>query len=300
MKKIVVLLTFLMVMLLFAACATGEAEYTADSNEDSFEEDSMDSNNEEDNSSNENNEDASDTDGAVPKGYPEDLVPIMDGSRIFAGGSENLDNEKASVWVKLLSPGEPEEVAAFYRDILSGASDMKDEQLGGIYFLEGTLEGKAVAMKITEQTFEDGFPTSTLIEISGIDSVEKEKSSTSSDIGKANTGLINEDKIPSGYNKDLVPIVGGSEINKADEMEYNGNTAYVLVCYSKEEKEEVLKFYKEVMENAKDKEEGTLSTGSYYLNGSLDNAKIYLVIGDEDVHDKYKSFYNMTVEMLGQ
>ncbi|KUO50374.1 MAG: hypothetical protein APF76_11760 [Desulfitibacter sp. BRH_c19] len=131
-----------------------------------------------------------------------------------------------------------------------------------------------------------------------IDDIEDEQSGNAAEIGKANTGLINEDKIPSGYRKDVAPIVGGSEIYDGQVLEQNGNTYYWIMCYSKAEKEDILKFYKEVLENATDKEEGTLSTGSYYLNGTLDNVRISLTIGDEDVHEEYKSFFPITMEML--
>ena len=307
-KKVLIFFITLLIISLFVACSAEKAEQPADSQQtDSYKDVSSHENSGESsnksNNENDNNEDgevkSSNEDIPLPKGYPEGLVPIIDGSKISAGGNESLNNGKASVWVTILSSGEPEEVAAFYRNILSSATEKKDEKFAGIYFLEGILEGKEVVMEITEEIFEDGFHTLTSIEISGIDSGEEEKSGSTIDMGKANTGLINEVRIPRGYNKDLVPIIGGSEINSADETEYNGNTAYVLVCYSKEEKEDILEFYKEVLKNAIDIEEGTLSnSGAYTLNGTLDNAKIYLYIGEEDVHEKYKSLYNMTVEIL--
>jgi len=131
-------------------------------------------------------------------------------------------------------------------------------------------------------------------------SADNQQESSYEDVSsdETNEGLINEDIIPDGFNRDLVPLVGGSEIRNSDEVEQDGNKAYVLVCYSKKEKEDILEFYKEVLENATDKEEGTFSTGSLYINGKLDNAKISILIGDEDVREEYKSFYNLTLEMI--
>lgn len=300
MRKVSVLLIALLMILPLAACSAEKAESPQDSQQTSSNEDA--SSEQSSNQSNSNNQsgqvESFDEDIPIPKGYPENLVPIMDGSRVFSGGNENQPNGKASVWVKILSPEEPEEVAAFYRNVLSGAGQKKDEMFAGICYLEGILEGIEIRIKITEEVYYDGFPTTTFIEITGLDSIDDKEAASTIDTGAANTGLINEDKIPGGYRKDLVPIVGGSEIYSSDEMEYNGNTAYVIVYYSVEKKEDVLEFYKEVLKDAADKEEGAFSTSSYYLNGTLDNVKVSLIIGDEDVHEEYSSFCNLTMEML--
>ena len=81
-------------------------------------------------------------------------------------------------------------------------------------------------------------------------------------------------------------------------MEQNGNVAYMIMCYSKEEKEDIYEFYKKLMQSFKDKEEGTFSSGSHYINGIIDNTKSYLIIGDEVIYEEYESMFSITMEIL--
>lgn len=307
MKKIFFLVIILVVILSIIACSTEISDQSIDNQQgssnadDSGDDISDESNNESigETESNEVNEIESSNEGLpIPKGYPENLIPIMSGSRIFAGGDEILNDGKASIWIKVLSTEKSDEVSAFYRAVLNGASEKKDEKFGGIHFLEGILEGKQILIKITEDMFKDGFPTSTLIQVIGIGSIENEISHNTIDIGRVNIDLTNEDKMPNGYRKDLVPIVEGTKIYDGREMEQNENITYMIMCYSKEEKADIYEFYKELMQNFKDKEEGTFSSGSHYINGTIDNVRAYLMIGVEDVHEEYKSRYSITMEIL--
>lgn len=132
---------------------------------------------------------------------------------------------------------------------------------------------------------------------------EDTKKDVNSTVDRGKSNIINEEKIPEGYKKDLVPIVEGSEIYDGQKLEGYENTTYGLMCYSEEEQDYIVEFYKDVMKNAKGKTEGSLNPGSYYIDGTVENVKVYIVISEENgenYNEKYKSSFTITMELLGE
>lgn len=113
---------------------------------------------------------------------------------------------------------------------------------------------------------------------------KKSGSAKKIDIDKANTEIINEDAIPEGYRKDLVPIVPGSEIYGEQEGVYTFTdpSRFHLVCLSEEKMEDIVEFYKEVMKNAEDKREDTSNPNGCFLDGIIDDTLFTIVIKRED------------------
>ncbi|HHV19022.1 MAG TPA: hypothetical protein GXZ27_09245 [Thermoanaerobacterales bacterium] len=115
------------------------------------------------------------------------------------------------------------------------------------------------------------------------ENTKKSGSAKPIDIEKANTGIINENKIPEGYRKDLVPIVPGSEIYGEPEPVIGDKepSQFHLTCLSEEKMENIVEFYKAVLENAEGKREITPDPNGCFLEGILDNVFYTILIKKE-------------------
>ncbi len=134
---------------------------------------------------------------------------------------------------------------------------------------------------------------------------EKSGNAKGIEIDKANTGIINEDKIPEGYRKDLVPIVAGSEIYGGRVGGNEKIPSYHLTCLSEEETESIVEFYKAVMENAANKKVTEPDTNVCFLEGRIENVNIIITIKKElgresggSFDQKYKTSIFIDLQIL--
>ncbi|MFP4016972.1 MAG: hypothetical protein ACLFUI_08050, partial [Halanaerobiales bacterium] len=76
----------------------------------------------------------------------------------------------------------------------------------------------------------------------------------------------------------------------------------IIQFYSRDDKDQVLNFYKGVLKNAENKKESVMekeSGNSYSLAGVLDNYKASFVISDVNIEGfEYKTLINLEVNLL--
>jgi len=232
----------------------------------------------------------------IPNGYPEDLVPLMEGYKIVAGASGEKE-----IWVKYMVDVEIDEAAAFYKDILSKGNLKNAQKMGDkLYMLDGEFGDKTVSISVTTEIMYDNYQSNVLISIKGDMGAEEYSSEAANvDLSTANKNITDMDQVPGDYPTDLVPLYGSSMVKHGEKSEYNGKDIFLLQIYSKDNKDMVNAFYKEVLKNAKDKEEGTMSTGSYIIGGVVGKYKVSLLIGDLDLEGyEYKTLTNIQLDVL--
>ncbi|MFO7817339.1 MAG: hypothetical protein R6V39_06640, partial [Desulfovibrionales bacterium] len=199
----------------------------------------------------------------LPNGYPQDLVPLMDGYKIVGGALGNKGDKK-EVWIKFMVDVDIDQAGAFYKDILSkGKIEYADKMGKNLYMLKGELEGKSVGINISTEMLYDNFQSNVLVSVIGdIETTEESDTSAGVDVSKIkNNAPKNMDQVPDGYPVDVVPLYG-DEIKYGSKSEYKGNDMFLIQVFSTENKDQVLAVYKEVLKNATKKEEGKLGTGS--------------------------------------
>lgn len=237
---------------------------------------------------------------SIPEGYPEDLVPLMDGYKIVSGALGNKGDQQ-EVWLKYMVNTDIDQAAAFYKNILSKGNLQHADKMGkNLYMLKGELGGKTVGINITTEIMYDNYQSNVLITILGDLEVSKNTGAGTADVdsNKTNKNLKNIDKVPGDYPFDLVPLYG-NELKYGDKSVYKGKDIFMVQIYSTEDKDEILAIYKEILKKATKKEEGTLSTGSHTFGGVMGNYKVSLLIGDMGIEGhEYKSFYTLQLDVL--
>ena len=235
-----------------------------------------------------------------PNGYPQDLIPLMDGYKIVAAALENK-GDQPKVWVKYMVDADIDQAGGFYKNILSrGTLQYADKMGKKLYMLKGELEGKKVSVNISNEDMYDDFQSNVLITIIGNLEVSGQPASAPADVdlSNANKNLKNMDKVPGDFPIDLIPLFG-NEVKYGNKSTYNGKDIFMIQVYSKKDKDQVLAVYKEALKNAGQKEAGTLSTGTHTLGGVVENYKVSLVIGDLNIEGyEYNSFVTMQVDVL--
>ncbi|MFP4017079.1 MAG: hypothetical protein ACLFUI_08595 [Halanaerobiales bacterium] len=109
------------------------------------------------------------------------------------------------------------------------------------------------------------------------------------------------EKIPAKYPVDLIPIYGGSRVTYGGKNERD-KTMLILQFYSREDKVQVLNFYKRVLKNAENKEDSVLEMKRgilYSLAGVLNDYQASFVISDVNIEDfKCAVLINLQVGIL--
>ncbi len=241
----------------------------------------------------------------IPDGYPEDLVPLMDGFKIVSGAFDNKGDQQ-EVWVKYMIDIELDKVGDFYNDILSRGNLHNAGKLGNnLYMLDGELGDKTISIKITTEQLYDDYQCNVLISIKGnlevIDEDDSGSGTVNIDLSTANKNITDSDLLPDGYPVDLIPIYGGSKVTHGEKYDV-GLVMLIIQFYSRDDKDSVLDFYKGVLKNADNKEEGVIEKDSgvlYSLAGVIDNYKASFVISDVNIEGfDYKSLINLQVDIF--
>jgi hypothetical protein len=74
---------------------------------------------------------------SLPAGYPEDIVPIIDGGKIVLANKNEDADKKVSFWITVESDKEAGEVLKFYQEALKDASQIQNTQVNNDYFVSG-------------------------------------------------------------------------------------------------------------------------------------------------------------------
>ncbi len=233
---------------------------------------------------------------SVPQGYPEELVPIMPG-KIVGGASGPQE-----VWVQFLVNKELEAVAAYYKDVLSKGKLTNALKMGDdLYMIDGEIEGKSIDIKVSPPQQDDSFKTHVMITIKGdFGPLQQKSGAAGADQTMANKDIQDLAKLPADYPLDLVPLYGGSKITHAEKTTYNGKMIFLVKTISTANKDAVHAFYKEVLREAKDKEEAVLFGGKMYtLAGVLGKYKTSLLFGNYDIEgSSFKSLCTIQLDIL--
>lgn len=233
---------------------------------------------------------------SVPQGYPEELVPIMPG-KIVGGASGPQE-----VWVQFLVDKELDAVAAYYKDVLSKGKLTNALKMGDdLYMMDGEVGGKNIGIKVSPPQLDDGFKTHIMITIKGdFGPLQAKSGAAGTDQTIANKDIQDLAKLPTDYPLDLVPLYGGSKITHAEKTPYNGKMIFLVKTISTDNKDAVHAFYKEVLREAKDKEEAVLRGGkTYILGGVVGKYKTNLLFGNYDIEgSSFKSFCTIQLDIL--
>jgi hypothetical protein len=115
-----------------------------------------------------------------------------------------------------------------------------------------------------------------------------------------NQGVKGLEKIPGDYPMDLVPLYGGSRVTYGEKSNYDGKVIFLVKIESEDDKDAVYSFYKELLRDAKDKEESTLFAGKMYtLAGVVGKYKANFVISNNDMLSSgFISHCNIQVDVI--
>jgi hypothetical protein len=233
---------------------------------------------------------------SVPQGYPEEVVPIMPG-KIVGGASGPHE-----VWVKFMVDTELDAVAAYYKDVLSKGKLINALKMGDdLYMIDGEVGGKSIDIKVSSVLTDDSFKANVMITIKGDFGPLQEKSGAAgADQTIANKDIQDLAKLPADYPLDLVPLYGGSKITHAEKTTYNGKVIFLVKTISTADKDAVHAFYKEVLQEAKDKEEAVLFGGKMYtLGGVTGKYKTSLLFGNNNIEgNSFKSLCTIQIDIL--
>lgn len=128
------------------------------------------------------------------------------------------------------------------------------------------------------------------------------KSSGSTDKSEANREFINEDMLPEDYPLKQVPIPAGAKINKGEKSTYEGYPMYHVEAVTKDDFNEVKKFYREFYKDVLLNE--AESTYSYSLEGYYGVINVFVSVNDESLDrpfgPEYKTSINIDFIILDQ
>ena len=303
MKKLLSFLIVLMMIISLVACSGNDSKKEIINESNQTEEDT----NEDNESSTDVDTDAIDTDEIsnsdtvkvvpLPENYPEDLLPIMEGSKVDFGG-QSESNGKEEIFVRLLSSKDTNEIFEFYKDVLSEKTDIDESQFAGILTIKCFLEYKDITIDVLETNEYDGFISLIRITILGNPSSSQDNENGVNDVSdtkNANNDLVNEDKIPEDYPLQLVPIYGGSTIYDSGVFEME-KEMYYINCYSNDDFEKIIDFYKGLFSDIENKEVSNFDSGGYQIGGDIDDRHILISIYKEDEDSNFKSFFSLHVD----
>lgn len=84
---------------------------------------------------------------ALPDGYPEDLVPVMAGSKVQVA-NKNEENGKISYVIMLNTSKSADEVNNYYKNVLKDAEDLSSTQINDIYSVIGVKNNQEISVSI--------------------------------------------------------------------------------------------------------------------------------------------------------
>jgi hypothetical protein len=239
----------------------------------------------------------------LPAGYPENLLPLIDGHAIrYSGFADKGDYQELNVY--FYAEATPAEAAAYYEEIISRGTLEEKMNLGEEQFnLVGELEGTKIMLLIISEDEFDNYQSHITAIIKGnfADEIEVINENNKADLSSANKNVKDLNLLPEEYPLDLLPIYGGSLLTYGDIMD-NGETEIIGVqFFSKDSKEKIRDFYAEVLKNAESKEYYSFEMGdlTYNLIGVLGEYKASFTISNPMYdYNGYTTLINLSVEDL--
>lgn len=240
---------------------------------------------------------------ALPAGYPEEILPLIEGHAVrFSGFADKGDLQE--LVVHFYAEANPAEAAAYYEEIISSGTLIEKMQLGEEHFnLVGELEGTQVILLIVSEDVFANYQShiTAIIEGNFRDEIEVINENNKADLGSANKNVKDLNLLPEEYPLDLLPIYGGSLLTYGEIMD-NGETEIIGVqFFSKDSKEKIRDFYAKVLQNAEAKEYYSFEMGdiTYNLIGVLGEYKASFTISNPMYdYNGYTTLINLAVEDL--
>jgi len=93
------------------------------------------------------------TESALPKAYPADVVPIIDGGKVT--DSANFESKK-KVWINISTDKSTEEAYNYYKKVMTGAGNLSTGGANGKYYIKGEKNNYSIEMSIIDDPKEKG------------------------------------------------------------------------------------------------------------------------------------------------
>jgi len=199
----------------------------------------------------------------VPKGFPTDVLPILEGSVIGSAVKDNMQVLYTSYAISASTDKPYEEVEGYYKGVMSKLQEVEERTQPGYYQARtetGVKKDYAVNVIDVKSGFvaTEGMPENAKTVIMLMYKEYKE--------------------LPKGYRADLVPVMEGSIPLEGKIWEKdNGTTEYRLTYDIKKDYKDVTAYYKEIMSNAGSYNDSIYDVSATF-EGIKDNAKITILI----------------------
>ncbi len=150
-KKFIIFLVLVMALTLIAGCgsektvSTKDGSVTFDEGKNTATFEGKDGSKSEINVADENGKGVS-----LPDGYPEDLVPIVDGSKIQLANKNEQDG-KTTYLISLSSTKSAKDVYKFYQDVLKDAEDYSSSQMNDVFSVTGVKDNQQITFMIVPE-----------------------------------------------------------------------------------------------------------------------------------------------------
>ncbi len=199
----------------------------------------------------------------LPKGYPEDLAPVMEGGVITDAAKFSSGGTETFTVTYVLEGSEIGEAVDFYKDRFKSSGfevfDFSSEDSG---FVTGSISGdttKSLSMTVSPSTEVSGAIEVVLLVVlpeGGVDATaEPTESGTPESTDTAEpeaTGTLPEGgDLPDGYPEDLAPIMEGGAITDAGAFSSGDQETFTVVYVIEgEDAEAVVDFYDQAFKAA--------------------------------------------------
>lgn len=93
---------------------------------------------------------------SLPDGYPKDIVPIMDGSKITLASRNEDQQKKVSYWLTMSNEKDPEDVYQYYQGALTDLQEINKMESPGYYCITGAKGDSSIMVTVTEESSDKG------------------------------------------------------------------------------------------------------------------------------------------------
>ena len=96
--------------------------------------------------------------GTLPSGYPKDIVPLLDDNKIKVSGKTDTNNKKTFT-VMYYTKKEISEASEFYKKLLEGSQDLYIGESGDFVLLSGIKDNHKISISISPESDDTNFKT---------------------------------------------------------------------------------------------------------------------------------------------
>lgn len=148
-KKITVFLVLVMALMLLAGCGS-EKTIKTDEGKVSIGEDKLTFEGKDGSKTEMNVADGKGEKVALPDGYPKDLLPIVDDSKIIMANKNEADG-KATYLISFTCSKKAKDVNEYYKGVLKDTTDLNTSQINEVYTLTGYKGDQQLTVWITQE-----------------------------------------------------------------------------------------------------------------------------------------------------